>query len=413
MHLYTGAGGSAQRFILPVAIGGWRVADDGLRVTAGSLDLALNYSVNGAGMRLHWHKLAARAGQTPMGPTLAAKPADTDLHRTGTPQAPEWTITASLSEAGDWYGRDAGGMEVEIGNSGFSIAPREVIFDLSAQDGMPANPGGAGPEWAGLHFGEEALLVPNLFDFQVPDANKGRVSDWGVVGTRIVGQADTPPPSTAYKKGAISVAAISVDTTQSSLATYRDMDVHLPWLDAHLQGDAHLVYGAPGQEAYFDFTDVTRTEVHKDYRAFAMTVRNLLFGNFSQTGWAARSESTLFRFEAEEVVFADNIVVPGIIYSMDGRPVLEDGTSIESPGGQSSLGSTPVDLVSVRIGCYGSGADLLGFDFATTFSISEVLSAVEVPVTYGLRQDGNSYEGSGPQVDPFHLEVAFPAGQPR
>ena len=31
-------------------------------------------------------------------------------------------------------------------------------------------------------------------------------------------------------------------------------------------------------------------------------------------------------------------------------------------------------------------------------------------MNYGLRQDGNSYEGSGPQVDPFDLEVAFPAG---
>ena len=415
MHLYTGAGGSAERFILPVTIGGWRVADDGLRVTAGSLDLSLTYSISGAGMRLQLQKLAARAGQTPMNLTLAAKPADTDLHRTGTPQAPEWIITAPLSQAGDWYGRDTGGMEVEIGNSGFSIAPREVIFDLSAQDGMAANPGGAGPEWAGLHFGEDALLVPNLFDFQAPDANKGHVSDWGVVGTRLVGKTElTAPFSTAYKKGAISIAAISVDTTQSSLATYRNMDVHLPWLDAHLQGDAHLIYGAPGQEAYFDFADITQSEVHKEYRAFSMTARNLLFGNFPQTGWAARSESTLFRFEAEEVVFADNVVVPGIIYSMDGRPVLENGTSIEIPlGGQSTLGLTPVDLVSVRIGCYGSGADLLGFDFATTFSISEVLSAVEVPVTYGLRQDGNSYEGSGPHVDPFDLEVAFPAGQPR
>ncbi len=415
MHLYTGAGGSAERFILPVAIGGWRVADDGLTVTNGNLDISLTYSINGAGMRLQLQKLAARAGQTPMNLTLAAKPADTDLHLTGTPQAPEWTVTAPLSEAGDWYGRDAGGMELEIGNSGFSIAPREVIFDLSAQDGMPANPGGAGPEWAGLHFGEDALLAPNLFDFQVPEANKGHVSDWGVVGTRLVGQTDiTTPFATTYKKGTISVAAISVDTTQSSLATYRDMDVHLPWLDAHLQGDARLIYGAPGQEAYFDFAAITQSEVHKDYRAFTMTVRNLLFGNFPQTGWAARSESTLFRFEAEEVVFADNVVVPGIIYSMDGRPVLENGTSIEVPlGGQSTLGFTPVDLVSVRIGCYSSGADLLGFDFTTTFSISEVLSAVEVPVNYGLRQDGNSYEGSGPQVEPFDLEVAFPAGQPR
>lgn len=415
LNLYTGQGGTAARFILPLTINGWSVAADGLTVTAGSINHTFDYVFNDAGMRIQLQKLAAQAGQTPMNLTLGAKPADTDLHLTGSTQPPEWTATAPLSEAGDWYFQENSSIEVEIGNSGFSVKPQQIILDLSAEEGMDTNPGGAGKEWAGLHFGNEALLIPNLFEFQVPEANKGRVSNWGVEGTKLVGKTEISAPfSTQYKDGTIGFSSITVDTGKSTLAVYRGMDVHVPWLDTHLTGDICLISGVPGQEAYFDFTDVTQNEIVMEYRGITMAVRNLLFGNFQQTGWGARSESTSFRFEAEKVVFADNVVVPGIIYSMDGWPYFENGTSIEIPlGGKSTLGQTPVDLTSVRIGFYQSGPAVFSFDFATTFSISEVLSSVAVPVSYGLTRDGYNYGADGPRVSPFDLEVAFPAGQPR
>jgi hypothetical protein len=145
-----------------------------------------------------------------------------------------------------------------------------------------------------------------------------------------------------------------------------------------------------------------------------MTVRHLLFGNFPQTGWGAWSESTTFRFEAEEVVFADNVIVPGIIYSMDGRPFLENGTTIEVPlGGKSNLGQTPIDLKSVRIDLHDGELAVFSFDFATTFSVSEVLSSVDVPVHYVLAREGKTYTAEGPRVNTFDLDIAFPAGQPR
>jgi Quinohemoprotein amine dehydrogenase, alpha subunit domain III len=415
LHLYTGQGGTAARYILPITIGNWSVAGDGLTVTAGSINHSLDYSINEAGMRIELQKLAARAGQTPMNLTLGAKPADTDLHLSGSTQPPEWTATAPLSEDGDWYFQENSTMEVEIGNSGFSIKPKEIVLDLSATDGMTVNPQGAGKDWAGLHFGADALLIPNLFEFQVPEANKGQISNWGVEGTKLVGKAEiTTPFSTQYKEGTISFDSISVDTGKSSLALYRDMDVDVPWLDTHLKGDAQLIHGAPGQEAYFDFTQVTQNEIVKEYRGITMTVRNLLFGNFQPTGWGAWSESTTFRFEAEKVVFAENVVVPGIIYSMDGRPFLENGNNIDIPlGGKSTLGATPIDLVSVRIDLHSGGPGVFSFDFATTFSISEVLSSVDVPVRYAITRDGNKYTADGPRVNPFDLEVAFPAGQPR
>jgi len=415
MHLYTGQGGSAARYILPISINNWSVAADGLTVTAGSINHSLDYNIDDAGMRIRLKKLAGQAGQTPMNLTLIARPADTDLHLSGSSQPPEWTATAPLSEDGDWYFQENSTIEVEIGNSGFSLKPQKIVLDLSAEEGMAANPGGGGKGWAGLHFADKALLTPNLFEFQVPQANQGRVSNWGVVGNRLVGKAElTAPFSTAYKEGTIGFSSISVDTGKSNLAVYRGMDVHLPWPDTHLTGDVDLICGVPGQEAYFDFTDVTQNEIVKEYRGITMTVRNLLFGNFQQTGWGAWSESTTFRFEAENVAFADNVVVPGIIYSMDGRPYLEKGNSVEIPlGGKSTLGQTPVDLTSVRIGLYQSGPDVFSFDFATTFSISEVLSSVAVPVHYGLTRDGKNYEADGPRVNPFDLEVTFPAGQPR
>lgn len=415
MHLYTGAGGTSTRYLLPVPINGWQVAADGLTVTTGTIDLPLDAAISEAGMRIQLKKLAARAKQTPMNLTLDAKPADTGLHLSGAAEAPEWTATAPLSEDGDWFYRENSAQEIEIGNSGFSIMPREIVLDLSAQDGLAGNPRGAGKEWAGLHFGEDALLIPNLFEFQVPEANKGRVSNWGVEGTQLVGKAEiTTPFSTPYKDGTINLSAISVDTGQSSLAVYHGMDVQVPWLDTHLLGDARLIHGVPGKEAYFDFTEITQDEIVKAYRGITMTVQHLLFGNFPQTGWGAWSESTTFRFEAEEVVFADNVTVPGIIYSMDGRPFLESGTTIEIPlGGKSNLGQTPIDLGSVRIDLHNGELAVFSFDFATTFSISEVLSSVAVPVHYGLAREGKKYTAQGPRVNAFDLDITFPAGQPR
>ena len=414
LSLYTGQGGSAAHYILPIAISNWSVAADGLMVTSGSINLNLDYTLNEAGMRLQLQKLAAQAGQTPMNLTLNAKAGDPDLHLTGSSQPPEWTVTGPVSEAGDWYNSETANMEIEIGNSGFSIKPLEIVLDLSASQGMAANPNGAGPEWAGLHFGENAQLIPNLFEFQVPEANKGQVSNWGIEGTKLVGKTEIGAPfSTPYKEGTISFASISVDTGKSSLAIYRNLDVHLPWPETHLKGDARLVCGVPGQEAYFDFSAISQSEVVKEYRGVTMSVRDLLFGNFPQTGWAARADSTTFRFEAEDVIFAENVVAAGIIYAMDGRPFLDNGSDLEiALGGKSTLGLTPIDLNSVKLSCHQSGAAIFSFDFSTSFSISEVLSSVEVPVRYAINRDGNTYQAEGPYVTPFDLDVSFPAGQP-
>jgi len=414
LGLYTGQGGSATHYILPIAIHNWSVAADGSTVTSGSINHSLDYTVNEAGMRMQLKKLAGRAGQTPMNLTLNARTGDPDLHLTGSSQPPEWTVTGPVSEAGDWYYSEAANMEIEIGNSGFSIKPQEIVLDLSASQGMAANPNGAGMEWAGLHFGENAQLIPNLFEFQVPEANKGRVSNWGIEGTRLVGKTEiTAPFSTPYKEGTIGFSSISVDTGKSNLAIYRNLDVDLPWLETHLKGDARLVHGVPGQEAFFDFSAISQSEVVKEYRGITMMVRDLLFGNFPQAGWAARADSTTFRFEAEDVVFADNVVAAGIIYSMDGRPLLENGSDMEiALGGKSTLGLTPIDLESVRITFHKTGNAVLSFNFATSFSISEVLSSVEVPVRYAINRDGNQYQAEGPYVTPFDLDVSFPAGQP-
>lgn len=414
LGLYTGQGGSATHYILPIAINNWSVAADGLMVTSGSINHSLDYTVNEAGMRMQLKKLAGQAGQTPMNLTLNARTGDPDLHLTGSSQPPEWTVTGPVSEAGDWYYSEAANMEIEIGNSGFSIKPQEIVLDLSASQGMAANPNGAGMEWAGLHFGENAQLIPNLFEFQVPEANKGRVSNWGVEGTRLVGKTEISAPfSTPYKEGSIGFSSISVDTGKSNLAIYRNLDVDLPWLETHLKGDARLVHGVPGQEAYFDFSAISQSEVVKEYRGITMTVRDLLFGNFPQTGWAARADSTTFRFEAEDVVLADNVVAAGIIYSMDGRPLLENGSDMEiALGGKSTLGLTPIDLNSVKLTCHQSGAAVFSFNFSTSFSISEVLSSVDVPVRYAINRDGNQYQAQGPFVTPFDLDVSFPAGNP-
>ena len=48
-----------------------------------------------------------------------------------------------------------------------------------------------------------------------------------------------------------------------------------------------------------------------------------------------------------------------------------------------------------------------------TFSVSEVLSSVDVPVHYVLARDGKTYRAEGPRVSAFDLDIAFPAGQPR
>ena len=165
------------------------------------------------------------------------------------------------------------------------------------------------------------------------------------------------------------MAAISVDTHPKQPGDLpRHWDVHLPLARRPpARATPASFTGPPGQEALLRlrrYHPVPR--VHKDYRTFSMTVRNLLFGNFPpKPAWAARSESTLFRFEAEEVVFADNGWCPASSIPWTGGLFWRTAPASRFPlGGQIEPGVHPGGSgVPSASAAMASGADLLGFDF--------------------------------------------------
>jgi hypothetical protein len=304
--------------------------------------------------------------------------------------------------------------DIAIGRSGFRIKSK-VVIDLSAQHGWTANPGGAGTEWAGLHFGK-AKIVPNLFGLAEESFHTQEVNDWGVVGNSLVGKVVFAEPfSKLVGEGEIRFASIHAEAKQGDFdASYKNMDVTVPWLTTHMKGDGLLISGEAGKEAYLDFRGLAANDVTKSYGPVSLTARGLIFGSYEGIGWGVWTESTVFSFKAENVSFAKDVTVPGLIFGMDGNPHLvgADGTDL-SLGGKSSLGKTPITLTSVRIGLPADEQGVLDFDFATQFSISEVMAAVDVPVEYSITRMGTNYFADGPRVAPFDLDVSFPAGQPR
>src|SRR5262249_29027962 len=202
----------------------------------------------------------------------------------------------------------------------------------------------------------------------------------GVVDSGVRGKLSTGAVSVALGDGSVSFASINATASGGTFdAQYKGMDIHVPWLDAHLKGDAWLQSGG-GKQASINFP-FTSPPVTKTYGNIVMKAGNLQFTKTENVGWVVKSD-THFAFSAENKSFA--AFDTPILYGMDGRAYFAKGAASQEVklGGSSHLNLTPVDLVSAHLTAPTTGGTVLGIQFNNNVHLSEVMPTAEAQVNY-------------------------------
>ena len=159
------------------------------------------------------------------------------------------------------------------------------------------------------------------------------------------------------------------------------MDIYVPWLDTHITGDGHLQSGG-GKQPRSRFLQPRIGD--QDLRQHLLYRKESYITQVQGHGWAVQT-STTYTFNSEGKTFATIPLTP-FIFGMDGRAYLANGaTSIDvSLGGSSTLGPTPVDLVSAHINSPISGSQIFSAQFSTHVHLSEVMAAAPMQVNYEM-----------------------------
>ncbi len=408
---------------VPVQFTDWDVPD-GSTVASGSFDVSPAFplhqdapGVTGTIDRILGHTSSSGgAVQGEVDATLSLALGDNTLQLADTQQPPAWNgVTAELHSNGDWIKDGLTLPTTLIGWSAFQMQSNSVRIDLSHTQGDAAGPlcgGLQGGDWVGVRF--PSLTVIPYMPMGLNSSFLPTVTDWGVVNGGLCGRLPPNGPFSApYEAGKVSFATLDASVAPGHgdfSATYKGMDIYVPWLDTHITGDGHLQSGG-GKEPSITFPAAPQS-VTKTYGNISFTAKNLTITQVLGHGWAVQT-STTYTFASEGKTFATIPLAP-FIFGMDGRAYLANGATSNdvSLGGSSTLGPTPVDLVSAHINIPISGDQIFSAQFSTHVHLSEVMPAAPMQVNYGMTQSGTNFTAQGPQNSPFTIDLPYPSGQP-
>ncbi|GAB4486172.1 MAG: hypothetical protein OHK006_13620 [Thermodesulfovibrionales bacterium] len=424
---YTGCGtlllpivnsreGEPQTFPIPIQFKNWSVTD-GSHVDAGTkLSVEPDKTFSAPGLNGTIDKVEGTAGAK-VNATISLALADTLRLVGGTEKPQQWAgKTAPLSATGDWYLENQTLPETFIGWSAFTIQSDTVTIDLSRKKSAgpvsPACGSGGGNAWVGVHLGS-AKLNPYLFDL-VPAGGYPSpvVNDWAVVDNLVCGRALIAKPFDAkVVEGTVHFDSLDVESKQGSFtAVYKNMDVYVPWIQAHLKGDAKLQYEGGGKKGLS--LPLTGSSSLKDYGTITMQASKLAFKQEGGVGWAVLSD-THFDFIAEGKPFS-SFDATDLLFGLDGKAYFPKGEKTRNIGlgTPSALGPTALDLLSVDLDTSAGGSDRLKFGFNAKINLSKKMPSADMQVLYSIVREGSNYSGTGPVSGPFNVNVAFPPGQP-
>jgi len=408
----SGSGGYDEYPPIPIQISNWSVPD-GLHVQTGSIDVSPNVALAASvpGLQGSIQRLSGQAGGK-LDATLNLSLSDNTLREPGEFPVVWNGVQAELKTNGDWIKDGLTLPTTLIGWSAFTMKSNSVRLDLSHHDGDAAGSlcgPLAGADWVGVRFPNLAV-TPYTMDLVSSSSLQPTVTDWGVIGSGLCGALNTGPFTARLGQGSVSFQSIKASASNGNFAaSYNGMDIHVPWLDAHLTGNATLQSGG-GKQASISFP-LSSPSVTKSYGNFGFTASNLKFTEEQNVGWVVQA-NTHFVFSAKNTTFAALDQV--FNFGMDGRGYFAQGSPEKdiSLGGSSTLGQMPVNLASVRLTAPPSGSEVLGAQFSTNVHLSEVMAASNAQVSYSVDNSGTSYTATGPTFSPFTIDVPYPAGQP-
>ncbi|HUJ31730.1 MAG TPA: hypothetical protein VLY23_10660 [Candidatus Acidoferrum sp.] len=396
-----------------IKIQDWQVGTDGT-VQVGSFDASPAIKLAGDTPALAGtiDRLQGTAGQT-VTATLSVQLTDKTVRLPGVETAQRWPgVSSTLTSAGDWYAKGLTLPQSLLGWSAFTIQSNDVRLDLSLNDGdAPESPcgGGSGSQWLGVRLGS-ATIVPYTMDLVTPQTVQRTVSNWGFDGSGVCGTFNTGAFTATLEEGSVSFKSITATAQNGTFnALYQGMDVHVPWLNTDLTGDAKLQSGG-GKEASITFP-LSGTAQPQHYTNVTLKASNLQFTKVQDVGWAVQADSE-WDLTAESKPLAT--VKTNMFFGMDGRAYFKEGNPTQDVklGGSSSLGNTPLELVSAHLSASPSGTDILDFAIQTTLHLSEVMPASNVQINYNINKSSTHYSAAGPTNSSFMVEVPYPAGQP-
>ncbi len=336
----------------------------------------------------------------------------------GTPKPPVWKGEASrLAPNGDWYRTGAAGLPSSLmGWSGFTIQSGGASLDFSGAEGAgPGNVcGGGGDDWIGVRL-DSAIVRPNLFNLGTVDVP---VDNWVIgevsSGNGLCGDlvAENPVPSKPVGEGKIAIKHLEAKVRAGFVkdAQYV-MDVDVPILDVHLAGTGKLMETA-GATPSWNLSGLTGPAVDRTVGPLRLQASGYVFGT-DASGWRVKTNAVL-SLKAESKPFA-SFAANAVRVGMNGRIYFDDagGKTRTIPlSGKSTLGQSPVDLVSATLTGPPSGGTRLNIQVSTKLKLSATLPAPDVGATYQLNKSGSTLSVAGPQTTPFEVKIAFPAGQP-
>ncbi len=398
---------------IPVKIDNWDVPD-GQHVQTGSIDVSPKLTLANSlpALKGTLDRLQGQAGGE-LDATLSVTLSDDTLRLPGIEKPQSWSgVTAELHSNGDWMKDGLNLPATLIGWSAFTMQSSTVRLDLSHHDGDAAGTlcgPLTGGDWVGVRFPKLAI-TPYTMNLVSASALQPVVTDWGVNVNGLCGSLSTGPFTASLGKGSVSFASINATAFNGTFsALYKGMDVHVPWLETDLKGDATLQSGG-GKQASISFP-FKGSPVSKSYANVAFTASNLQFSEQENIGWVVQT-NTHFVFSSQNKQFAA-FDIP-FFFGMDGRGYFAKGAQAADVGlgGSSQLGFTPVDLVSAHLTAPPTGGQLLGIQFSTNVHLSEVMAAAVVQVNYEIDNSGTNYSSAGPTNSPFTIEVPYPSGQP-
>ena len=399
---------------ISVKIDNW-IVPDGLHVQTGSIDVSPNLTLAASvpGLQGSIQQIEAKKAGGELDATLNVSLSDDTLRLPGEMPVSWNGVTAELHANGDWIKNGLTLPTTLIGWSAFTMQSNSVRLDLSHHDGDAANSSYCGPlsgnDWVGVRFPNLAV-TPYTMNLVSTASLQPVVTDWGVTGGGLCGALTTGPFTASLGAGTVSFASINATAFNGTFsAQYNGMDVHVPWLDTDLKGNAILQSGG-GKQASITFP-LNSSPVTKSYGNFGFTASNLTFMQQQNIGWVVQA-NTHFIFSAENKSFAAFDQV--FNFGMDGRGYFAQGapTKDVSLGGSSHLGQTPVDLASVHLTAPSSGPQVLAALFDTSVHLSEVMAAATAQVNYSIDKNGTNYTTTGPSFAPFTIDVPYPSGQP-
>jgi hypothetical protein len=415
----TGSGSYFQYPPIPVTISNWSVPD-GLQVQTGSINVSPKLPLDASvpALKGSIETLSGQAGGE-LDATLNVTLSDDTLRLPGEIPVSWNGVTSEITPVGDWIKDGLSMPSTLIGWSSFTMQSNSVRLDLSHHAGDAAGPlcgPLTGSDWVGVRFPTLAI-TPYTMNLVASGSLQPQVNDWGITGggtnegSGLCGALTTTTPFTAtLGSGTVTFASIHATAFNGNFsAVYKGMDVHVPWLDTDLTGDATLLSGG-GKVASISFP-FTSPPITKTYGNFSFTASNLNFTQSQGIGWSVQT-STHFVFSTENKQFA--AFDKTFIFGMDGRGYFANAASTAdvSLGGSSHLGQTPVDLVSVHLTAPNTGAQVLAALFSTNVHLSEVMAAAPVQVNYSIDKSGTNYTTTGPANAPFTIDVPYPSGQP-